>query len=93
MRLIDLGPVEALRALALEEAVLEAVDSGGGEPAWLFWTAPRLSAVLGTARAPIALYVSMCTGFCMTRNFKPFMSSGVLIIRLELWMYRAPMSV
>jgi len=50
MRLIELRPADALAALAAEEAVLEAVDAGSGEPAWLFWTAPRLSAVLGTAR-------------------------------------------
>jgi len=50
MRLIDLGTVEALRALALEEAVLESVEAGSGEPAWLLWTAGERSAVLGTAR-------------------------------------------
>ena len=50
MRLIELQPPDALDALAVEEAVLEAVNSGGSEPAWLIWTAPARCAVLGTAR-------------------------------------------
>jgi lipoate-protein ligase A len=50
MRLIELQPADALSALAAEEAVLEAVNAGAAEPAWLLWTAPARCAVLGTAR-------------------------------------------
>ncbi len=51
MRLIDLGSVNALRALACEEAVLEALDAGCAEPAWFLWTSGEPCAVLGTARS------------------------------------------
>ncbi len=50
MRFIDLGKCRAAGALALEEAVLESVDAGGGEPAWVTWTSPEAVVVLGTAR-------------------------------------------
>lgn len=50
MRLIELSPAGALEALAVEEAVLEAVDSGSADEAWLGWTSPGRCAVLGTAR-------------------------------------------
>ena len=50
MRLIELPSPDAIAALAAEEAVLEAVDSGRAEPAWLLWTSPVRCAVLGTAR-------------------------------------------
>ncbi len=50
MRLIDLGSVNALRALAGEEAALEALDAGRAAPAWFLWTSMELCAVLGTAR-------------------------------------------
>lgn len=50
MRLIDLGSVNPLRALACEEAVLEALDAGRAEPTWFLWTSAAPCAVLGTAR-------------------------------------------
>ena len=50
MRIIELHPASALEALAAEEAVLEAVNAGEAEPAWISWTAPSRCAVLGTSR-------------------------------------------
>jgi len=51
MRIIQLGSCSALGALALEEAVLESLDSGERSPAWITWTSAAPAAVLGTARA------------------------------------------
>jgi lipoate-protein ligase A len=49
-RLLELGPVEPLLALAIEEAVLESVEAGRTGPAWITWTPARHCIVLGTAR-------------------------------------------
>jgi lipoate---protein ligase len=50
MRFIDLGECSVQGALALEEAVLESVDAGEGQPAWITWRSPEAVVVLGTAR-------------------------------------------
>jgi len=50
MRMLDLGERPALEALALEESLLEHLDRGDGEPAWVLWSSPARVIVLGTAR-------------------------------------------